>query len=241
MNDTNFINQVDHFIYVSQWQLQQFQKKYPIEYANNHVIRNAIEPIQFIPKHQTDKIKLIYTSMPNRGLEVLLDAFELLNDNNVELTVYSSNIIYGKEYSSMVGNQYDKLFHRCKTMKNVVYKGFAMNTAVRKALQQSHILTYPSIFPETSCLSAIEAGAAGCKIITTNFGALPETCDKWATYVDYTTDHVELVKKYTETLRLELDIYYHNNDMLQEQSNWFNEQYSWQTRISEWREFFKSL
>ena len=92
-------------------------------------------------------------------------------------------------------------------MKNVVYKGYAMNKAIHKAVQQAHILAYPSIFAETSCLTAIEAGAAGCKIVTTDYGALRETCQDWATYVDFTTNRQELVNNYAETLKKEIDNY----------------------------------
>lgn len=116
-------------------------------------------------------------------------------------------------------------------MKNVIYKGYAMNKAIRLALQQSHILAYPSIFPETSCLAAIEAGAAGCKIVTTDFGALPETCWEYATYVPYTMDHRALAHTYAQALTETIDTYQNN---MYNQSNWFNTQYSWENRKHEW-------
>lgn len=238
MDDYNFINSINHFVYVSNWQLEQFRIKYSIEQCNNVVIKNAIEPIEYIKK-PTDKIRLIYSSMPNRGLSVLVEAFKLLNRNDVELEVYSSNIIYGKSYNNNVAGLYDHLFYKCKTTPGIIYKGYATNKAIRKAVQRSHILAYPSIFPETSCLAAIEAGAAGCKIVTTNFGALPETCDKWATYVDYTDDHTTLAYNYAEVLNKEIDDY--SESCYNTQSEWFNNQYSWDNRKDEWNDFFKRI
>lgn len=236
MIDKNFTDQVDRFVYVSEWQKNQFQQRFPIDLSKNLVIRNAIPTLEFKTK-PTDKIRLIYTSMPNRGLEVLLDAFELLNRDDVELIVYSSNIIYGKGYGT--NPQIEQLFHRCRTMKNVIYKGFAMNQAVRQSVQSAHIFAYPSVYEETSCLSAIEAGAAGCRIVTTNYGALSETCGEHATYVDYSDNRQHLIHTYSRTLNHAINNY--STDGLLEQSRWFNDRYSWDVRKIEWNKFFGEL
>jgi len=238
--DVNFVNMVDHFVYVSEWQLTQYLDKFPIHDADNRIMRNAIDPINYIEKPK-DKIQLIYTSMPFRGLDVLLDSFELLKRDDVELVIYSSNIIYGKGYSTGVGEAFTKMFHRAKMMKNVIYKGYAMNQAVRKAVQQAHILAYPSTFEETSCLAAIEAGAAGCKIVTTDLGALRETCGDHAILVEYTDDRIELAHRYAEILNQTIDNYEHNSYNLKDQSVWFNDRYSWHNRADECKGFFKEI
>ena len=238
MNDIEFVNMINQFVYVSNWQLNQYQQRFPIHSCNNVVLKNAIEPIEYIEK-PTDKIRLIYTSMPFRGLDVLLDAFDLINNGDVELVVYSSNVIYGTNYSNAVGNSYDQLFNRCKSTPNVIYKGYAMNKAVKKAVQSAHILAYPSTFEETSCLAAIEAGAAGCKIVTTELGALPETCNNWATYVPFTNNRTELVHNYAETLKKAIDNYSSSCYNIQAQSHWFNEQYSWLNRATEWHQLLR--
>jgi glycosyltransferase involved in cell wall biosynthesis len=233
-----FINQVDHFVYVSNWQLNEFKNRFAIEHCNNRVIPNAIDPIEYVSKPQ-DRIRLIYTSMPNRGLEILLNAFDIINRNDVELVVYSSDIIYGMGYARSV--DHEQLFYRCKKHPNIVYKGYAMNQAVRKALQSAHILAYPSIYEETSCLAAIEAGAAGCEIVTTNLGALPETCGPWATMTDYRYGDSlqELSHRYADVLNTAINNY--SNQSAQQQSNWFNQRYSWHTRTQQWKDFFNSI
>jgi glycosyltransferase involved in cell wall biosynthesis len=238
MDHPDFLDAVDHFVYVSDWQLAQYREKYSIDHLDNRVIRNAITPIEFQPKPK-DRIQLIYTSMPQRGLEVLLDAWEIIDRDDADLTIYSSNIIYGKTYNPRDNAQL--LFHRARNMKNVYYKGFAMNQAVRKSLQTSHILAYPSTFPETSCLAAIEAGAAGCKIVTTDFGALPETCAGWATQIPYTEDRRDLTERYAQTLNSAIDNYSTDCYNIEEQSRWFNDYYSWQNRAEEWRRFFEEI
>lgn len=236
-----FIKQVQYFVYVSNWQLKEFEKRFDTDLSQNLVIKNAIDPIEF-KKKPSDKIRLIYTSTPNRGLKVLLDAFKILNRPDIELHVYSSDIIYGKSYAAERITLHAELFHRCKTTPGIVYKGFATNKAVRQAVQSAHILSYPSIYEETSCLAAIEAGAAGCRIVTTNLGALPETCGKWARFVDYTRNDetATLIEKYAEALNEEIDLVKKNVYNLEEQSKWFNQEYSWSRRAEEWKEFFKN-
>lgn len=240
MINPNFTDRIDSYVYVSNWQLNQFRNDFYVDRHRNFVIKNAIEPIEFVEKSR-DKIRLIYTSMPDRGLEVLLDAWKILNRSDVELVVYSSNIIYGKNYSASRHSQHEQLFHRCANTPGVIYKGYAMNRAIRKAVQEAHILAYPSIYPETSCLAAIEAGAAGCRIVTTDYGALPETCLGWATHVKHDEDRSLLAERYAAQLDREITDYWSNYYSLRDQSNWFNNNYSWLTRAEEWKVFFNSL
>lgn len=242
MYNPQFVESVDDFVYVSEYQLNEYKKLFNLSGVNNHIIKNAIEPFsEYKHRSKQDKIRLIYTSAPFRGLDVLIDAFKLLNRNDVELHVYSSNIIYGSEHSKMIGDRYEHLFHACRKTDGIVYKGYAPNAKIREALQEAHILAYPCTFKETSCLAAIEAGAAGCKIVTTNYGALPETCEQYATYIDYTSDHKKLAENYAEILNKEVYNYWNLDYNYKDQSDWFNEQYSWYNRAKQWNEFFEQV
>ena len=69
--------------------------------------------------------------------------------------------------------------------KNVNYLGFVNNKEIIDLLKKIHIFSYPSVWHETSCISAIEAMAAGCEVVTTNLGALYETCSPFATFVNF--------------------------------------------------------
>lgn len=241
MRDQSFVDKVDYFIYGSNWQFEKFRYFFNIPENKSRVIKNAIRKIEFVPKQKTEKIKLIYTSTPWRGLEILLDAFEKLDRDDVELDVYSSTIIYGKGYQQMTQGMYDELFDRARKMKNVNYMGYATNEGIRKAVQRAHIYTYPSIFEETSCLSALEAGAAGCDLLVTNFGALYETCSEWATYVPYTSDKDVLADRYAKELNRRIDNYRHDDPIHERQSMFFNNFWSWQNRIPQWRDLLSEL
>ena len=75
------------------------------------------------------------------------------------------------------------IFEECKNTKNINYFGFLENKKIIELLKKMHIFAHPSIWPETSCVAAIESMAAGCEVVTTNLGALPETCSSFGTFV----------------------------------------------------------
>jgi len=172
-----------------------------------------------------------------------LDAFEVLSRDDVELDIYSSTIIYGSDYSKQVDHVFKPLFDRASNMKNVNYKGYGENSVVREALQQSHIFAYPSTFEETSCMAAIEAGSAGCKLITTNYGALYETGSEYATMVPFNSNRSMLVRSYAKALNQAINNYWkqENLDLLQKQSDYFNTFYNWQVRTSQWKNLFNHI
>jgi len=242
MRDKSFVDRVDCFVYVSNWQYEKFRNIYNIPEYKSVVIKNATEPFVYTQRFQ-GKMKLIYTSAPNRGLDVLLDAFEVLSRDDVELDVYSSTIIYGSDYSKQVDHIYKPLFDRASNMKNVNYKGYGENSVVREALQQSHIFAYPSTFEETSCMAVIEAGSAGCKLVTTNYGALYETGSEYATMVPFNSNRSMLVRSYAKALNQAINNYWkqENLDLLQKQSVYFNTFYNWQVRTSQWKNLFNHI
>ena len=132
---------------------------------------------------------------------------EMLNEKrkDFEVDIYSSTLLYGSEFYKVHEKKYQSLFDKCKEIPNINYKGYANNEEVRQALMKSHILAYPCIFEETSCLAAIEAMAAGCKVVTTNYGALPETCGRFARYICFEPNAQRLIDSYTEVLNEEMD------------------------------------
>lgn len=242
IRDKYFNRMVDAYVYVSHWQHEKFRYIHQIPLDNAYIIKNAIEPIELIEKPK-DAIKLIYTSMPYRGLSILLDSFEALNRNDIELDVYSSTTIYGQEYVEYEGDRYEALFERARSMKNVNYMGYAPHEDVVKALQQAHIFAYPCIFEETACLSMIEAGAAGCNLVSTNIGGLPETGSVYANLVPMQADEKTLVKNFKDALNKTIDAYWsdENQTLIKEQSNFYNTYYSWEKRKHEWTALLDSL
>ena len=238
----DFVSKLDWIVYNSNWNLEQHIKKFNIPENKSTVIKNAIEKIEFVEKPK-DKINLIYHTTPWRGLKVLLNVFKKLNLNNVELDVCSSTIIYGKKFDSILGKTYQDLFDECKNTKNVNYFGFLDNEKIIQKLKKMHIFAHPSIWPETSCIAAIESLAAGCEVVTTNLGALNETCSPWGNIINFERNPHDLEKKYSEALLYSIKNFWseENQKKLKLQRETINKKYSWNERSVEWENFFNKI
>ena len=73
LNNKNYLDKIDHFVFNSSWNFEQHQHKFKVPVNKSIVIRNAIEKIQSAKKPK-DKINLIYHTTPWRGLVHLLKA-----------------------------------------------------------------------------------------------------------------------------------------------------------------------
>ena len=242
LSSKDYVDKLDWIVFNSNWNFEKYVYQFKIPESKSIVIRNAIEKIDF-EKKPKDKISLIYHTTPWRGLVHLIKVFKNLNLENVELNVCSSTIIYGKKFDDQLGKKYENIFNECKNTKNVNYFGFLENKKIIELLKNMHIFSHPSIWPETSCISAIEAMASGCEVVTTNLGALYETCSPFATFVGFDRNFDNLEKKYSKTLLKSIKNYWSNENQnkLKLQSEVINATYSWDVRSVEWKNFFNEI
>ena len=239
LGSKEYVDKLDWIVFNSHWNFEKYMYQFKVPESKSIVINNAIENISFEEKPK-DKISLIYHTTPWRGLENLLKIFKKINLDNVELNVCSSTKIYGEKFDSNVGKKYENLFNDCKNTKNVNYYGYLKNEKVINLLKKIHIFSYPSIWPETSCIAAIESMAAGCNTVTTNLGALYETCSPFGTFVNFDRNLDNLEKKFGEVLSKVVKNYWsqENQNKLKLQEKSINSLYSWETRSLEWKNFF---
>jgi len=227
-------------IFVSHWQQQQFDTLLKIPYSMGTVIKNAIDPI---PKHQktkSDKLQLMYCSTPQRGLDVLLTALDMIDRDDFHLHVFSSFKIYGWEQND---EPFKKLFEKCESDSRITYYSSIPYDELRQHWTNMHILAYPSTWQETSCRVAMEAMTAHCAIVTSNWGALPETCGEYAYMYTYDENKLKHAEKFADQLEDVMDSYWtddvqKNLDNAQEYSY---THYSWSKRIEQWTGFLDNL
>ena len=240
LNDPKYIEQIDHFVFVSHWQSEMFRKTFNIPGYKSHVIKNACIGVEEKIPTNFDKIKICYTSTPWRGLDVLLRAWELNTPENCELHVFSSCKIYGKEFSKY-DEQYVDLYNKCNELPNVVYRGSIPNNELRNELSSFDILAYPTSFEETSCISVIEALSAGLRVITSNLGVLPETTEGWARMYPYLMDKQRHSIHFSKILNEEIEYVRGGTFNPQPQIDGYKQKWSWDTRINEWKNLLNGL
>jgi len=234
-------NRFDKLVFVSNWQMQAYQKHYGLPWYKCVVLHNAIEPIPYVEKPK-DKIKLIYHTTPHRGLNILISAFDNLckEFDNIELDVYSSFKIYGWEQRD---EPYQELFDFCKAHPKINYHGAVPNSEVRAALQQAHIYAYPNTWLETSCISLLEAMSAGLFCVHPNYGALYETAANWTWMYQWQDNARDHAKMFYELTSNAIRMYNHNDTTktLQAQKAYIDAFYGWQNRKNQWQNLLVSM
>lgn len=176
LQDSNSRDRFHKIVYCGQWQMNAYQMLLGVPQTNHAcVIDTAIDPFPMISKPDpNEELRLVYTSTPQRGLELLVPVFEELckKHKNIVLDVFSSFKIYGWEGGDQ---QYQELFERCQNHPQINYHGFASNEVVREMVAKAHIFAYPSIWMECNSRSLIEAMSAGCVCVHPNFAGLTDT------------------------------------------------------------------
>jgi UDP-glucose:(glucosyl)LPS alpha-1,2-glucosyltransferase len=243
MADPKFVEKIDYFVWVSYWVYEKYRQKFNVPAYKSIIIRNATQPIEFKERSKDGKIKLVYTSTPWRGLDILIDAFKKLDRDDVELDVFSSTKIYGPSFEKQTEGQFDWIWDLCRTTPGITYHGYQPNDIVREYVSNAHIFSYPNTFEETSCIAAIEALTAGCQVITTGYGALPETCGDWATYIPYGPNRGMVADRFAYELNKAIDNYWsvETQTKIRLQSQHYNALHTWPIRAQEWQNFFDKI
>lgn len=235
----------DGFVFISHWQMENYLARYPILREKCTILRNAIAPAFLnlfknpdqIMEHKKEPI-LAYTSVPFRGLELLLTIFPLIKQRvpKAKLKIYSSMAVYQMEKENEK-RDFGEIYQRFKAMEGVDYIGSLPQKELAMAMKEVMILAYPNTFAETACTSAMEAMAAGAHVISSYYGALPETVLPFGELVsvekdeDYVAKFVDLVVNYLNKVATERE---EVKTQLGNQVLLFNKRFNWSLRAKEW-------
>jgi glycosyltransferase involved in cell wall biosynthesis len=234
----------DWYVFNSHWTYEKYRMIFDIPTDISLVIKNGFDDdlivkTDFKPK---EKLKLVYTSTPWRGLDVLLSAMEQIKTDKVELDIYSSTQIYGDHFKQISDSQFTALYDKAKTIKNVNYKGYLNHKELMKILHTYDCYIHPSTFEETFCLAAMESLAAGLVTVTTDLGALYETCAEFPIYVPYLKDKEALSKQFAGAIDILPDFVNSlNTDAMKFQMQYYRQFYHWNVIKTYWERFLNGI
>ena len=235
------LDRFEKLVFVSHYQQATFNIGLGVPYDKGIVLQNAIVPFE---EHAKPKgtINLIYHTTPHRGLELLIPVVEFLADKGLDfhLDVYSSFAIYGWPARD---EPYLQLFERIKNHPKMTYHGYQPNEVIREALKKAHVYVYPSIWPETSGISVLEAMSAGCNVICPTLAALPETCANFAVMYGWTENNNKHANMFAGILSMIISEYWveFNQQRLGYQKMYFDNFYNWDMRAAQWKDFLVSI
>jgi glycosyltransferase involved in cell wall biosynthesis len=219
----------DRILCLSEWHRTFFLSVYPlIDASRVHVTRNGIDLSLFsedkrwfeareedseegdlvsweepIPRNPH---KAVYSSSPDRGLQTALDCWK---DVRKEVPDAELHVYYGFEnWEKSV-----EMFHDAKQAQTVRYlKKLAQSTpgvVVHGRMNQADLAreflsagvwAYPTWWTETSCITAMEAQAAGLYMVTSPIAALNETVNGGGVMIPGDWREPEYMQKWTEAI-----------------------------------------
>jgi glycosyltransferase involved in cell wall biosynthesis/2-polyprenyl-3-methyl-5-hydroxy-6-metoxy-1,4-benzoquinol methylase len=206
---------IDSIFCVSEWHKKQVCEVYGLAPEIVRTVTNGVDlklyegEIKYKLPKVKDEIALIYSSRPERGLEhhvrpggIMDRLWEIDKRFRLYVCNYDNNPPHLADY-------YAALYARIEEMPNCTALGNLTKQQLADAMRQCDSLVYPTEFEEVSCITAMEAMAAGLPMITSKVAALPETCSGAGFCLiplnDGSADEDSFVSALTELLPVTLD------------------------------------
>jgi len=162
----------DKIVTISPFHSEYFKSVYGIE--NSIPIDLPIRIWEYEGYEKTEKIpnRLIFTSVPDRGLELVAKTLPRIREAipDVSLVVTSDYRLWGTQ--SPMNSQFMTMFLR---EPNVQFLGAIDRRRLVEEQLKAQILYFPCTYQELFCIACAEAMVAGCVPIATSEGALATT------------------------------------------------------------------
>jgi len=142
------------------------------------VVGNGIDLKRFDAKEKRQAHRFIYSSSPNRGLDIVLKLWPQLKAKfpDAELhTYYGWNTFYEIEKHNPERMTWMRKIQAQLNQPGVVSHERVGQKELAREMMKSSYWLYPTYFPEIHCITACEMQAAGVIPLTTGFAALAET------------------------------------------------------------------
>lgn len=179
LGDLRSREKIDLLLVASKWHANDLcqESGFPIE--KTFVVGNGVHLPFFDMEFPRNRRRLIYTSAPYRGLSLAPPLYGELRKRitDLEFVVISGFGIYDRDRPfqgpELQGNK--ELLQQIALLPGCLVKENMTQRQLAQEYLQATLFFYPNIVRETCCITALEAQAAGCPVVTSDLGALAET------------------------------------------------------------------
>jgi glycosyltransferase involved in cell wall biosynthesis len=191
--------------------------------------------------------KLIYTSRPERGMHFLLgEVFPRLIEKRPDLKLFHAAYdLQGLNIPDHVKQVIEMSAELSKKFPGKIFNlGSLSKARLYQEISSSELMLYPTLFPEISCITAMEAAACGTPIVSTDDFALSETVSNGRTGVlvkGKPTDEEYIKQFVNKSLK-----FLNDKDSLKRMSiegpSWVKERgYTWEQVAASWEKKFLTM
>jgi glycosyltransferase involved in cell wall biosynthesis len=229
LNETQILSKWDKYINkcicLTEWQRNCFVAKYPTLKDKITLINNGIDLKSFnvIDTNKKIKNKFIYSSRPDRGLNILLKLWPSILEKMPDATLVISS------YGTFPSNPEETILkHIIDTNDSIKFLGKLNTDQLYSEMETSEYWLYPTHWPETSCITALEMLMSEVICLYYPVAGLPFTIDKYGIQVKPNSEIdilVSLTDEQKETLRK-------NGREYAEQCSWENRSKIWNNTLS---------
>jgi glycosyltransferase involved in cell wall biosynthesis len=176
-------NEIDAVLAVSRWHAEKVRRERPELSGRVEELRNGIDRALF-EGSRARRPRVLYTSQAERGLEVLLELWPQIRARvpKAELAVCQAPVYEYIRTRSTGLSEYRTRLDSLARQDGVHQLGSLAQPELAELMLSSRIWVHPSWdgrygmpTAEISCISAMEAQAAGLWTVVSGSGALPET------------------------------------------------------------------
>ncbi len=203
LGDLRVAERIDRLLAVSSWHADTLCAASGFPRDKALVLRNGVRLSLFNGDEPRIRKRLIYSSTPYRGLALLTGIFAELRKAHpdLELHVFSGLQVYqGAGIDENLAHTFEPLFTTLRATPGCTVHGNIKQEQLAREYMRSSVLAYPNTFDETSCITAMEAQAAGCPIVSSARGALPETVREAGILLSEQPGSPEYMAKFTSTV-----------------------------------------
>ena len=182
-------HRIDRFFCLSDWHRDFFLQQYSWVHPDQVVkTRNGIDLSLYEGTEERNPHRMFYSSSLDRGVYVAIESLPLIREKipDAELHIYYGVEIW-KRFAPPEQKQQIEFLERLmaeRADQGVHFHGRVSAQVLAREQMKCGVFNFPTWFSETSCRTAMEAHAAGCRIVTSPIAALNETVGPRGTMID---------------------------------------------------------